>query len=585
MASGNIIGKTNVPQKYINYVGIDTDTADITIDNREHTFQVDVKKVPYELTFSLNTLGTETATYSGEEPVEIDLSPVIINDEQFEDYDDSSLRKIYRKPNGDNFISTPYIIVKEVKEPVSAYVDVTLAHKKNNDAIPANIVLDCFDDDLHSFIGDVSATNLFCNVYTQPDEDGAEESAAEVITLNALRLGSNNNLGSLTLNLNYNVSSIVIQASKYFSNTGSVDNSAQLFVNGIEVEITEELKEYQVDFPSKTSVIVFENRRGSDTRGGRVFINYISSGEGGTAFSEKPLADGNDVVDLHSNQDIGGWKTFIGYAVFNMGASIKSEGSDSGINVSDATYITGPVEFRSDDFSIRSRDDFSKTYYRLNQDGILVANIISRLKYTYSEEEDKTYIDFPADIVPEQIGENSWGTLFFNYKDGIVVDENGDTQFTILTNGYVRLSIDGEHSSDDLHFYNLVYSRGSDCGELDYSKLYFNNGTSLFKHAIKLDLEASGFDQYLEFELITSTPDEFDSSSFVAFIQNNPDKLKYVVGHYSNALTQTYADYVAFIESAVSQQDGFSINFMAQTERYTKYFNSNCEIEDTVVEL
>lgn len=301
MATGNIIGKANVATKVALYDGLETDTAVVSVNNLDKTIAVDVKSAPYSLNVILNSLEERNIEYDGSESYTIDLAPLTFADEDFETFTDSHLDKLFRKETSGNLIGAPYFVTKEEKEPTSASVDITLADLTNNSAVPQAKFFDCFNDDLTPFIGSTDNwLNIYCNLYQVTEDEDT------TTLVNALRLGSNNNTGSFTLNLNFTVSSIIIGASKYAGwnnqeqTIGNYDSTAQLFVNGIEVPIGEEFDDFTVNFPAPTSVIAFENRRSSGSKGGRVWINYISSGEGGTVFSSKQLATTDDIDTVES---------------------------------------------------------------------------------------------------------------------------------------------------------------------------------------------------------------------------------------------------------------------------------------------
>ena len=549
MAIGNITGKTNVPSKLIEYTGLSTYTTDITIDNQFYTFAVDVKRVPYTLTITENTLHPEWIAYDGSETQHIDLSPIIINDEDFEDYDEDALTKIYRKPTGDNFIEAPYIVNKEAKEPVSAYVDFSVSGISNNSPIPANKFLSSFDDDLSSFIGSVDVVNLYANIYNDGDYSGSY-----------MRLGSKNNLGSITLYLNYTISSIRIGASKYFTDAGNLDANAQLFVNGQEVELSDEAttEEYLITLNNPSSTIIIENRRSSGNDKGRVFITSIGNGEGGTTYSEKQLATKDNVVDLTSNQEIHGNKQFIGeFRAYNPGGEYSIQVSDDAVyqrgylektgdlsmNYGDLNVYEGSitlsgsylnintgfddcyvyisnqnidyaiaqisgeigdsdviynVEFDAD--GLRALDDGSQEDVELTvklpaHSGKLAlegGDIIDRITREYDEDEDETYFFFPEYVLPESISfedeENVVNLLYFNYVDEIIVDSDNTT--------YGNLSFDENHQAvivlsgdrTECSFVNVVYSKvdGTNYIPVDYSRLVRDTGTKMYKHHFDL---------------------------------------------------------------------------------------------------
>ena len=463
MATGNITGKTNVPSKLIEYTGLSTYTTDTTIDNDNYTFAVDVKRVPHDLVFFTNTLQSSDVTYNGSDAVEIDLSPIIINDKDYEDYNEEDIKKIFRKPTSGGYIEAPYVVTKEEKEPVDAYVDFSASGISNNSPIPANKFLSCFDDDLSSFIGSVDVVNLYANIYNDGDYSGSY-----------MRLGSKNNLGSITLYLNYTISSIVLGVGKYFTDTGNVDTNALLFVNGQEVELRDgaEIVEQTITLNNPSSTIIIENRRSSGSDKGRIFITHIGSGEGGTTYSEKQLAFKEDIPSLAN------------YVTTNTTQTIDADKIfDGDVYVNGETVVSNYITIRNN----------NRTIYTSNDDGLLGIDVIYLLKYRYDEDNDKTYITFPIDIVPEYMAEDSLGYLWFNYKNNFVVNEQSNVIFHIQQDDGVVISIDGEYSKNDLDFYDLVYSRGSNENRLDYSKLGPNGGgTQLYRHSATIAINYQG---------------------------------------------------------------------------------------------
>ncbi len=454
MATGNIIGKTNVPSKLIEYTGLSTYTADVTIDNQFYTFAVDVKRVPCDLVFFTNTLQSSEVTYNGSDAIGIDLSPIIINYEGYEGYNEEDIKKIFRKPTLGSYIEAPYVVTKEEKEPVDAYVDFSASGISNNSPIPANKFLSSFDDDLSSFIGNVDVVNLYANIYNEGDYAGSY-----------MRLGSKNNLGSVTLYLNYTISSIVLGVGKYFTDAGNVDTNAQLFVNGQEVELSDEAEivEQTITLNNPSSTITIENRRSSGNDKGRIFITHIGSGEGGTTYSEKQLAFKEDVPSLDN------------YVTTNTTQTIDADKTFDG-----DVFINGNLDIEN---SIEIRHN-NKRIYHSNSDGILELNLSHILKYAYDEEEDKTIVTFPFGIVPQYLREETLGDidLYFNYDESIVVDVEGNKVGDIETNSSsVQFVIPGNYAEEGaLYFYDFVYGYGTPWNRMDYCK-----PTKLYKHDIK----------------------------------------------------------------------------------------------------
>ena len=451
MGSGYISGKTNIPTAIATYSGAETETADVTVNNNtnQKTIEVDVKSVPNSLDIALNDKDASSTSFDGSESIDIDLKPIVLLDEDEEpNYSDDSVGQIFRRPISGNFIHEPFIINREFSQPVEAYVDAP----KDNTAVTSQNFFSLFDDpeSLQILVDSASITSVTTYVPSGGD-------------INAFRIGTSSGVGTITLNLNYTVDSITLSARKY-----NTEANGKLIVNGIETELSFDFDDYTINFPSKVSTITINNA----TSGGqkqRILLNMISTGgEGGETFIEKELAFKDDIPTIPTN-----------LVTTDTAQSISGDKTISGdLTIHGDSYISGDIEITKN----------HKEVYISDNDGILNLNVLALLKYSYDENEDKTFIEFPGDVIPEYFAEDELDYLWFNYKDGVVVNSNNEPKFDIHMNNGVVISIDGEHTSDDFYFYDLVYSRGSPENKLDYSKLGPNGGgTKLYKHVISID--------------------------------------------------------------------------------------------------
>ena len=85
MATGSIIGKVDIPGSLIKYSGINTDTADIFIDNYEYTFRVDVKKVPHGLFLKTNDISSTEVEFNGSSEKRVELAPITLNTTEYQE--------------------------------------------------------------------------------------------------------------------------------------------------------------------------------------------------------------------------------------------------------------------------------------------------------------------------------------------------------------------------------------------------------------------------------------------------------------------------------------------------------------------
>lgn len=73
-----LYGKLNSEIKYKEYKGLETDTAEVSVDNEYNTFSVDVKRVPNKL--YLTTLNGNTYSYDGSSTASFDLRTQVTNE-------------------------------------------------------------------------------------------------------------------------------------------------------------------------------------------------------------------------------------------------------------------------------------------------------------------------------------------------------------------------------------------------------------------------------------------------------------------------------------------------------------------------
>ena len=476
MATGNITGKANVPTKITTYSGLESETAIVDINNQTNnkTIEVNVKSVPNSLEITPNSASKTKEYYDGSEEVSIDASPIVILDEDEEpDYSDENLNQIFRRPNGDNFIHEPFILTKESSEPVDVYVDAP----KDNTGVTSENFFSMFDDEdaLRTLVDSVSITSVTTYVPQSGD-------------INAFRIGTSSGVGTITMILNYTVDSIILSARKY-----NTEANGKLIVNGIETELSFDFDDYTIRFPSKTSTITISNASSSGQKQ-RILLNRIATGSGsGEVLAEKELAFKDDIptdyVDLSSNQTIRGNKTLNGNTNFNGYVNINTTRDDCYVNITNqdpdsaflevSCYSINPGftwRFDLDETAIYEAEEELECHITFpgRSGEVALETRVGNIEITYDEDEDETYIKFPRFCLPQSLYEiaEAGCTLYFNYKDYIIVDSfghnYGDGTLSIdTTYSQVILTLSGDRS--DFTINNIVYSK--------FDNLYNTNST------------------------------------------------------------------------------------------------------------
>ena len=331
-----IYGELNDLVKNINYNGIDTPTANTTVDNINRTIKVDVNfegvdygtrwtetammnadkftreysvdviKVPHNLNLTLNNKTVDETPFNGSETLNVDLRPIVWGNLDEVDFKYANTRQLFRESDDGSI----FYVVREGIPPVEVTVQNTV---NNNSEISSNKVLGSLvpERNVTALFRNASATKLYSNKgYTITQSDGSE------YEIDAFRLGSSSATGSLTLYFNNPINGIKVNASVYTTNTGNYDRSTDLYINGIATHIGNVFEERTVTFDEPTDTVVFENRKTLASSAGRVWIDSFSTLEGEDRYITKEIASIDQIptnyVTTDTEQTIVRNKTFTG---------------------------------------------------------------------------------------------------------------------------------------------------------------------------------------------------------------------------------------------------------------------------------
>ena len=314
MASGYISGKksiggnVNIPTKSISYTGLETDTAEVVVNNDDKTIAVNVNveevtknsATKEELAQGLSTkqdvlvsgeniktINDESILGSGN--ITLSVNP-IKKVESLEDVPDNDLG-LYRYTEedletGDTHSSHIIEVVKE--EHAGGEVSYEKITTSNNVSLSDSTFMNQFDSELSNFISVSSVTNVYSLYYSG-------------VPFNGIRIGTKN-VGTISLNVLQECDVVIY---KYFSYNGQTGVKTYDANSRVLIDQAETIYDFEDD---ETPIIVHLTAGGHDIesngQNGRIILTAFEvAGEPYDTFSKHELARVEEVEEVQDNLD------------------------------------------------------------------------------------------------------------------------------------------------------------------------------------------------------------------------------------------------------------------------------------------
>lgn len=619
-----IYGELNDLVKNINYSGIDTPTANTTVDNinrtikvdvnfegvdygtrwtetammnadiSSRTYSVDVIKVPHDLNLTLNNKTADETPFNGSETLNVDLRPIVWGNLDEVDFKYANTRQLFRESDDGNI----FYVVREGIPPVEVIVHNFI---NNNSEISSANVLDSLEPErnVNALFRGASATKLYSNKgYTITQSDGSE------YDIDAFRLGSSGATGSLTLYFNNPINGIKVNASVYATNTGNYDRG-YLYINGVNAEVGNKFEEKTITFPEPTDTVVFENRREISSNAGRIWIDSFSTLEGEDRYTTKEIASIDQIptnyVTLNTNQNITGDKTFTYYKTpeyQSLGIienritmdleGLKVDGLNPNITVAKGTTELKITADDGEEIVLgRTHNNNSYSYYLPNNSGTLALTSdiptnyvttdttqnITSIKHFKAGNSQLDNIDIENDYT------NFWKTTTFLGNTKIDINDSGTPNFLATADNTTfskRAVFNGPLDAN-----GLLYAGGQ---ELRFGGDYLNITDNTNEHNViaKVHKDFIDFNKTATFKsalnvdgLIWTGGKEIRFPEYVEFKDNTNEH---------NVIIKVAPDYVNF-EKVVTAKQGINIDVaptQAQHAVRKDYVDNNFATQSTV---
>lgn len=276
MATGEIIGKVNIPTKTALYEGIETDTASVLVDNVNKTIAVNVNtnlvskdcaksiestQTENEVELSLKNNSNEVISSTS---FTVESSP-IIDSKDLTTYNDSSIKKLYRDIEADSDVNDGIFYLNKhytTEERRTGLSENIVNYSTSNAFRNTADVFDLFDGDRDLIIASVDS--LISGTQYQVYPNFVQE---EVISDTSLKFGSSKQMGRIEFTLQSNVNKVILGIKKW-----ATDPTSAILVNDEEVQLEDSLdiQEIEVVIPSSKKLSI-QNYAG----GKRFTLHYI----------------------------------------------------------------------------------------------------------------------------------------------------------------------------------------------------------------------------------------------------------------------------------------------------------------------
>ena len=276
MATGEIIGKVNIPTKTALYEGIETDTASVLVDNVNKTIAVNVNtnlvtdgcaksiestQTENEVELSLKNNSNEVISSTS---FTVESSP-IIDSKDLTTYNDSSIKKLYRDIEADSDVNDGIFYLNKhytTEERRTGLSENIVSYSISNAFRNTADVFDLFDGDRDLIIASVDS--LISGTQYQVYPNFVQE---VVISDTSLKFGSSKQMGRIEFTLQSNVNKVILGIKKW-----KTDPTSAILVNDQEVQLADSLdiQEIEVVIPSNKKLSI-QNYAG----GKRFTLHYI----------------------------------------------------------------------------------------------------------------------------------------------------------------------------------------------------------------------------------------------------------------------------------------------------------------------
>lgn len=276
MATGEIIGKVNIPTKTALYEGIETDTASVLVDNVNKTIAVNVNTnlVSKDCAKSIESIQTENEVElslknNSNEVISstsfaVESSP-IIDSKDLTTYNDSSIKKLYRDIEADSDVNDGIFYLNKhytTEERRTGLSENIVNYSISNAFRNTSDVFDLFDGNRDLIIASVDS--LISGTQYQVYPNFVQE---VVISDTSLKFGSSKQMGRIEFTLQSNVNKVILGIKKW-----PTDATSAILVNDQEVQLADSLdiQEIEVVIPSNKKLSI-QNYAG----GKRFTLHYI----------------------------------------------------------------------------------------------------------------------------------------------------------------------------------------------------------------------------------------------------------------------------------------------------------------------
>lgn len=276
MATGEIIGKVNIPTKTALYEGIETDTASVLVDNVNKTIAVNVNtnlvskdcaksiestQTENEVELSLKNNSNEVISSTS---FTVESSP-IIDSKDLTTYNDSSIKKLYRDIEPDSDVNDGIFYLNKhytTEERRTGLSENIVNYSTSNAFRNTADVFNLFDGDRDLIIASVDS--LISGTQYQVYPNFVQE---VVISDTSLKFGSSKQMGRIEFTLQSNVNKVILGIKKW-----GTDATLAILVNDQEVQLQDTLaiQEIEVVIPSNKKLSI-QNYAG----GKRFTLHYI----------------------------------------------------------------------------------------------------------------------------------------------------------------------------------------------------------------------------------------------------------------------------------------------------------------------